>query len=274
MSAPTTKYAKAGEQHFGVVVRSWNWFDPARHRLLATRVYLPISRAARDSPFPLFVWAHGYEATVDYFDPYLRAIAAHGYVVAAPTFPLTNAAAVGGARYGDYVNQPADVTFVISKLLAAYGASGSAQRDLIDFTKIGVGGHSLGAATTAGLVSNRCCFDRRIKAAVEVDGARLSFPRGSTVERGTPLLLIHGDADHTFAVSESRAVFAVSRPPKYLVILHRMPHTPFRIPSAYAIILNTTVDFLDLYLKGETRAKSQLQFDGAVPGTTSLTFAP
>jgi predicted dienelactone hydrolase len=221
----------------------------------------------------LFVWAHGLDATVDYFDAFLRTIASHGYVVAAPTLPLTHLGASGGTVFDDYVNQPGDVSFVIGKVLADYGPSGTRVLGLVDPTRIGVGGHSLGAITTMGLVSNTCCVDRRVDAAVEIDGSRLPFPAGRVDERGMPVLFIHGDADREFASSESVAMYGVSRPPKYLVVLHGAPHTPFGIPAVYAVILNATVNFLDAYLKRSVDARDRLARDTSVLGLSSLTFA-
>jgi len=56
------------------------------------------------------------------YAPLLRAIASAGYVVAAPIFPLTNTHALGGPNEADLVNQPRDVSFVITKLLALNGS--------------------------------------------------------------------------------------------------------------------------------------------------------
>jgi predicted dienelactone hydrolase len=246
-------------------------------RTIPTRIYLPAvdGKTATDgAPFPLFVWAHGLDATVDYFDAFLRTIASHGYVVVAPTFPLTHLGAEGGTVFDDYVNQPADVSFVIGKVLAAYGPDGRDGRGLVDPTRVGVGGHSLGAVTAMGLVSNTCCTDRRIDAAEEIDGSRLQFAGGQVDERGTPVLFIHGDADREFPVSESVAMYAASRPPKYLVVLHGLPHTPFGNPAAYTVILNATVNFLDAYLKHSSDARARLARDTPVPGLASLSLAP
>ncbi len=277
---------------FSVVVERWNWLDASRPtaayrgisdrqgRALPTEVFLPAVDgrvAAANGPFPLFVWAHGIDATVAYFEPLLRAWTARGYVVAAPTFPLTHAGLPSGGDFNDYVNQPKDVSFVIDQLLAAYGSSGSAHRGLVDASRIAVGGHSLGAVTTIGLVANRCCIDSRVRAAVEIDGAGLPFPHGAATERGVPLLLIHGDADRTFPVRESRATYAASLPPKYLVVLRGMPHTPFANPAAYSVIVSTVGDFLDAYLKHQTGALPlplpQLIRDARRPGLTVLTYA-
>ncbi len=288
VTSASTAPARPTTNGFSVTVEHWNWVDAARPtaayrstpgrqgRALPTEVYLPTVNgrvAAANGPFPLFVWAHGIDATVAYFAPLLRAWAARGYVVAAPTFPLTHAGLLSGGDFNDYVNQPADVSFVIDQLVAAYGPSGNVHRGLIDASRIAVGGHSLGAVTTMGLVSNRCCINDRVKAAVEIDGAGLPFPHGAMLQRGVPVLLIHGDADRTFPVTESRSTYAAALPPKYLIVLRGMPHTPFAYPAAYSVIVSTVGDFLDAYLKGQTTALPRLVGDAERPGFTVLRYA-
>jgi dienelactone hydrolase len=288
-TAPTTARASQSGRLFSVLMENRNWVDASRStvayrgsagqraRELPTRIFIPArdgQAALQDGPFPLFVWAHGLDATVRFFEPFLRAVAARGYVVVAPTFPLTRAGLPGGADLNDYVHQPADVSFVIGEMLAADGPHGTDHPGLVDPTRIAAGGHSLGAVTTMGLVSNRCCTDARVKAAVEIDGARLSFAGGGTIQRGVPVLLIHGDADRMFSVNESRAIYRASSPPKYLVVLHGMPHTAFEIPSAFATIVNTVGDFLDAYLKHDPDGIRHLQDNAAVPGLATVTSAP
>src|SRR5438067_1920033 len=85
-------------------------------RVLTTSVWYP---AAPGGPFPLVVFAHGYNVTPAPYAGLLQSWARAGYVVAAPTFPLTNPGAPGGPNEDDVVNQPADVRFVIDRLLAA-----------------------------------------------------------------------------------------------------------------------------------------------------------
>ncbi len=238
----------ATAKSYPVVVDEHQWQRGTR--VLATRVYRPNASGR----FPMFVWAHGYEATVQYFDPLLRFIATHGFVVVAPAFPLTQKGAPGGSVYNDYVNQPADVSYVITQMLATYPRS-------VDPALIAVGGHSLGAATTMALVSNRCCVDARVKAAVEVDGSTLHFPNGAVEERGVPVLLIHGDADRTFSVNQSRMTYARSTGPKYLLILPGIGHVPFDTPSAETVVETATVDFLNATLRQLPSAKVRIERD-------------
>jgi predicted dienelactone hydrolase len=153
---------------------------PCRNR---RRALQPRAKPARrGGPFPLVVFSHGFTASGPaYGEVLLRRIAAHGYVVAAPTFPLSNGAAPGGPRLVDYVNQPADVSFVITKMLAANRGHGALSH-LMNPKAVGAMGHSLGAITTLGVTYNRCCLDPRIKAAVPISGSscRSARRRGRT----------------------------------------------------------------------------------------------
>jgi len=70
--------------------------------------------ARNAEPFPLIVFGHGFAVTPHPYAALLRAWARAGYVVAAPIFPLENAHAPGGPNESDLVNQPGDMSVVIS----------------------------------------------------------------------------------------------------------------------------------------------------------------
>src|SRR5215469_452782 len=75
--------------------------------------------SAGGGPWPLVVFGHGFATTPFRYRRLLQAWAAAGYLVAAPVFPLGNAHAPGGPDENDIVNQPRDMSFVITQLLAA-----------------------------------------------------------------------------------------------------------------------------------------------------------
>ena len=88
----------------------------------ADRVNAPPARAG--GPFPLVIFGHGFAVTPGIYAPLLRAWARAGYVVAAPVFPLANANAPGGPNENDLVNQPRDMSFLISGMLTRERAAG------------------------------------------------------------------------------------------------------------------------------------------------------
>src|SRR5579864_6973925 len=135
----------------GVVVRVLQFVDDSRlaryqdgtsgPRVLNTSVWFPLKG---HRPFPLIVFGHGFAAEPADFARLLVGWTRAGYVVAAPQFPVENANAPGGPDESDLINQPADVSFVISQLLAA-GATGSdLPRGLIDPARIAVASQSDG----------------------------------------------------------------------------------------------------------------------------------
>src|SRR5262249_30078659 len=104
----------------------------------------PSARA--DGAFPLVVFGHGFALTPQLYARVLQRWARAGYVVAAPVFPLENADAPGGPNESDLINQPADMRFVISRMLAASRGSGPLA-GLIDPAHIAVSGQSDGGDT-------------------------------------------------------------------------------------------------------------------------------
>src|SRR5262249_57735523 len=96
-----------------------------------------------DGPFPLVVFGHGLAETPDLYKRLLQAWARAGYVVAAPLFPLENPNAPGGANESDLINQPKDMRFVISRILAASNGTGPLA-GLIDPAEVAVAGQSDG----------------------------------------------------------------------------------------------------------------------------------
>lgn len=254
---------------FEVAVLTEGLVDSARSRSLPTWVFYPSvggAPALEAGPFPVFVWAHGLDASVAYFEPLLREWAARGYVVIAPEFPGTKATATGGPEFDGYVDQPADVSFVLDRMVEILGPAGTRVQGLLDLEHVAVGGHSLGAITTRGLVADRCCIDERVDAAVEISPGDRSFPGGAPYERGVPLLVVHSSADTTFPLAEGRRVYAAATGAKHLVVLQGRPHNPFRDERARAVIVESVLAFLDLTLKGLPGASERLAAAGATDG--------
>ncbi len=226
-------------------------------------------RRRRGRRFPLIVFSHGYLATGPAYARVLAPFVSRGYVVAAPTFPLSSADAPGGPKGGDYLNQPADVSFVLTKVLHLARVRPGLRR-VVDRHEIGVAGHSLGGITTLGVADNSCCLDPRIDAASEWSGALLPFPGGSFFpQRTPPFLFVHGEDDGTLPYSGSAAAYAGSAPPKAFLTLVGAPHV-FFYGQWLEPFVDTTTDFFDGFLKGKRRALHRMATDGNVPGAASL----
>ncbi len=228
--------------------------------------------------FPLVVFAHGNGSNGAAYEPLLRQWAAAGYVVAAPTFPLSSKNALS-ATLADYPHQPGDVSFVLTSMLRLNRTAGSPFHGVLAPGRVGVVGHSIGGATVLGVAANSCCADARVHAAVSIDGIELPFGSGQYFPgRSAPLLLFHGDADPTIPYSSSVQVYAGAPPPKFFVTLHGAPHTAFRqqshataaAPPWEPVIVQSVLDFLARYLRNDPLALRRLQTDATVPGVASL----
>jgi dienelactone hydrolase len=246
-------------------------FPELPSRTLVTTI---VSPTGQGGPFPLVVFSHGFTATPADYLPLLRQWAAAGYVVAAPAFPLTNGHAPGGPTQNDVVNQPSDVSFVITSVLALNNDPTSPLHGLVDGTRIGVAGHSAGAATTLGVALDTCCRDIRIQAAVILSGGAVTFPFGAyPAPDPTPILFLHGTDDKSIAFGSGLAAYHDAHPPKFFVTLNGSGHTdPYLGNSTKAdeVVTTATIDFFDRYLKDSPVALQRLQRDANVAGTADL----
>jgi fermentation-respiration switch protein FrsA (DUF1100 family) len=275
---------EAGVERFAVGVRVLRYVDPSR--LARPRHRQPVARAlpvvlrypsTGAGPFPLIVFAHGFAVTPATYSLLLRAWATAGYVVAAPVFPLENAAAPGGPDESDLVNEPGDISFVISELLAASAAPGGALSGLIDPSRIAVAGQSDGATAALSSAYARRMRDPRVRAAVVLSGAEMSGVGGYAFARGgPPLLAVQGTADTTNEPRYTYAYFAAAARPKYLLRLlgagHLPPYTSEQ--PQLSIVERSTIAFLDGYLRGLPAAAARLAAAGNAPGLTSLAARP
>jgi dienelactone hydrolase len=262
---------------------------PAESRALVTYVRYPtlVTASARgdragapparaDGPFPLVVFAHGFNVTPAVYRSLLEAWTRAGYVVAAPVFPRENANAPGGPDEADIVNQPADMSFVISELLAASATHGQTLSGMIDPAHVAVAGHSDGAETALAVADDRYYRDSRVTAAVILSGASfgdggLRFPPGSPA-----LLATLGTADHINPPRNVRHFYGAAGRPKYLLSLIGAGHlAPYSDQYPWlGIVERVTTAFLDLYLKQDAGAAPRIFGLGTVAGRATVGGQP
>ena len=238
------------------------------------RVDVRRAAAARAAgPFPLIVFAHGFDITPGPYRRMLQAWARAGYVVAAPTFPLTNSGAPGGPRESDLVNQPRDVSFVISRMLAAGASRRGTLSGLIQARRIAVSGQSDGGSTALAVAYNSHFVDHRIRAAMILSGAEIPGVNGYDFPApAPPLLATQGTADTSNAPRSTYRYFRVAPRPKFLLSLLGAPHLgPYTSQQPQlGIVERESLAFLDRYLKHQRGARARMWKVGNVPRLARL----
>jgi predicted dienelactone hydrolase len=220
-------------------VTTYLWYPPA---------------AEGDGPWPVVVFGHGFATTPFRYRRLLQAWAAAGYLVAAPVFPLGNANAPGGPNEEDIVNQPRDMSFVISRLLAASASPANPLHGLVNASRIAVAGQSDGAETAFATTYERPWRDRRVRAAVILSGAELGQHVG-LVSRTAPLLAVQGTADRINPQVYTFDLFRAVHRPKFLLLLWRAGHLrPYTMPGPrLAAVEGVSIAFLNHFLRGKPR---------------------
>lgn len=233
------------------------------------------ARAA--GPFPLVIFGHGFAVTPAAYYRLLRAWAQAGYVVAAPVFPLENAHAPGGPDESDLVNQPGDMSFVITQMLAASANRYALLSGTIDPRQIAVSGQSDGGETALAVAYDKYYRDSRVRAAIILSGAQipsvaaLAFPTGTA-----PLLAAQGTADTVNLPRNTYEFFALAHRPKFMLQLVGAPHLPPYTDQQpqLGIVERVSTAFMNLYLKGELDGLAQMERFGDLPGTAELVPEP
>src|SRR5581483_2972221 len=234
-------------------------------RVLVTYVRYP-TRGRR--PFPLVVFAHGFALTPQPYARLLATWARAGYVVAAPAFPGERRGAPGGPSQADLVNEPADLSFVVSRLTART----SPLRGLVDPTRIALAGHSDGAEAALAASYDPRYRDPRVDAALVFSGA--AFPGFGRAPRGSPpLLAVQGTADPINRPAVTAAYYRLMRRPKFLLWLMGASHLPpyAAVDRWSGVVDRATTAFLGHYLRGEPLAPL---LAAGVPGVARIGADP
>jgi predicted dienelactone hydrolase len=245
-------------------------------RTLPTLLFLPERSTGDEQQFPLVVFSPGYASIPEDYESLLEQWASAGYVVAAVQFPLSSEYAPGGTTLSDVVNQPGDVRFVIEKLISLNQTRGNPVTNLIDTSRVGVAGHSLGGVTTLALTANTCCRSQGalIRAAVvlssyayQFEGSGTYFP---TDGYHPPTLEVSGTADTTSPLFDTESTYLRTLSPKYQALMLGAPHVDFGKPWG-PVIDRTVVAFLNAYLAG-TGSRGSILKAANVPGVSKGRF--
>ena len=206
-------------------------YSGAPDRTLPTRIWYPATSAGNGAtpsgvgPFPIIAWAHGF-SSANFEGQFVGAhLASHGYVVVAPTFPLSNGGAPAGPSIADMTNQPGDLDFVMRQI--AGGAAGDAIAAAIDDTRRGMGGLSLGGGTVLIGAYHPTWRIGNVSAALALAPASCFFGKGM-YDGSLPMLIISGDSDMLVLIPDGpERAFESAGPPIELLTLRGGNHLGF-----------------------------------------------
>ncbi|MGC4894192.1 alpha/beta hydrolase family protein [Micromonospora sp. DT31] len=210
---------------------------------------------AADGRFPVVLFSHGLGARPEDYQVLLTRWVAAGFVVAAPRFPHTSTGGDGSVL--DVLNQPADVSYVLTQVLALGEKAGDPLRGRLDPEQVAATGHSAGGVTTIGLFTTG--RDARLDAGIVLAGTGLGV---GTAFAGTvaPQLFVHGQADEVVEYAAGKAVFDAVPWPKAMLSLPKGDHGRGLLSDArsLSVVADTTTEFLRWTLYGDAAAKERL----------------
>ncbi|MGN9812214.1 alpha/beta hydrolase family protein [Micromonospora sp. BQ11] len=267
--SPRVPAGSAPERAFAVGVRELK-LNRDGDRPLPVTVWYPAAGKAGGEPersadaakgkFPVVMFSHGLGGRPADYDTLLTRWAAAGFVVAAPTFPRTSRGGDGNVL--DVLNQPADVSYALTQVLALDGRSGDPLRGRLATDRVAAAGHSAGGVTTIGLFTTG--RDERLDAGVVFAGTALGVGT-AFAGAAAPQLFVHGQADEVVDYAAGRAAYDKVPWPKAMLSLPKGDHGRALLGDgpALRVVSDTTVEFLRWSLYGDEAAKRRIPTDAA-----------
>jgi fermentation-respiration switch protein FrsA (DUF1100 family) len=247
LSAKPTRGA-APAKAFAVKTRKLQ-LSRGKDRPLPTTVWFP---ATGNGPFPVIVFSHGLTGQPSDYSDLLTPWARAGFVVAAPAYPHTSAG-VAKVDYADLLNQPADASYVLTKVLALNSKNGDPLKGRLDPDHVAAAGHSAGGITTLGMLSGT--RDERLTAAAVLAG-RVALP-GSFTGPAASVLFVHGKLDRTVPYADGLAAFKAVPWPKALLTLPTAGHI-VSSGKQFGLMVDASTDFWRWSLYGDAGAQQRL----------------
>src|SRR4029079_9391871 len=164
----------------------------------------------------------------------------------------------GGAIRSDSLQQPGDISFVITQMLNASATPGLFF-GTINPNAVGDSGQSDGGVTAAAAAYNTCCIDPRIKASVILTGGSFGFDGPWFPPGPPPVMFVHATADEVNPYSASTSMFTQAQSPKYLMTIEGGDHLQVYVdPPWEPHVAAAMIHFFHLYLQGDPAAAPRL----------------
>jgi predicted dienelactone hydrolase len=173
-------------------------------------------------PAPLILFAHGFDISSDRYASLLHDLAADGFVVAAPEFPMSSTVFGGAPDEYDVPDQARDLSFLIAAMTGPDAPVSLAE--MIAPGPVGVIGHSDGAVTALLAAYAPRYADSRIGAVVAVSGDFDTFGGEWFTTNDPPLLAIHGEYDEINPFESSQLLVGNDPGPAMLVGVQGQSH--------------------------------------------------
>lgn len=249
-------------------------------RALVTQLWYPAVPAGSESPrggFPLLLFAPGFQLCAAPYGDLLTSWASAGYVVAAVNFPRTDCNVAATAYEPDLINQPDDVSYVLTRLLALSRQPGDVLSGLVNSDEIAGAGHSDGGDTVAALAANTCCADHRLVAVAVLSGAEWPPMPGRYFTATTPpMLFVQGSADTINPPGASVQLYDSdpSAARYYLDLFGAGHYDPYwGTNDVEQTVARVTLAFFDRYVLGQQAASAAMTREGNVEGAAALVAA-
>jgi predicted dienelactone hydrolase len=225
-------------------------------------------------PLPVLMFAPGFLQCTGTYERLLRSWASAGYVVASVNFPRTGCRAGPAAYEPDLVNQPADVSYVLGRLLALSAAPGDFFSGRLNPRQVAAAGQSDGGDTVAALAAGTCCQDHRLKAAAVLSGAEWPPMPGTYFTGGAPpMLFVQGSADTINPPRTSMQMYRADRAgPRYYLDLPGASHMgPYSGDNPVErLVARVTLAFFARYVLGDAAALATMTRLGNSAGIAAL----
>jgi predicted dienelactone hydrolase len=238
-------------------------------RTLALTIRYPIIALASPSEvpdaepygrWPLLVFAHGFDASAATYAPLLRAIAASGFVVVTPEFPLASSTVDAPAVEGDEPEQARDVNFLLDLFTSRKAPAPFDQ--VISPGSVGVMGHSDGAQTVLLSGYAPAYTDSRIGAVVAVSGRYSAFGGRWFGIGAPPLLVMQASADELNSFAYGVELVQKDLHAAQLVAVDGVTHLgAVTDPAAVVPVANLVADTFAFRLRGNLDAQQRLSDD-------------